>query len=370
MVGRFNLGKGNSKGGGLFPIYQQMTEPTKKEGVWIKTNDKLKDIYFANNNECVTNEWVQLEGLTYPAGYYGYGVYLNSKIYYGTAYKQLIEYDPISKISTLIKTFDYEIKSVVLVNKIIYVFTYDSNYLYIYKQETNNTFSLVCTDYKYNYFPEECASNGTDIYFTRRSNNDSSSYLYRFDTISNTVIQAEGTSLLPIKNPAVVSFDNDIYLFELYLYKYSTITKSLTQIRNVNIRYSYNTKFINVKETVYYFNSNLSACKKYNLLTDTLTSICDLPRLEYYSFIPVVVDDDIYCFGGNSSLYSLYKFKTKFNANDGIYIFLNLSKNEDVGGYLPNELYKFIRKIKLMKNNEKLNNETYIGDGTSWNLLN
>ena len=44
------LGQGGSNNNNLlFPIYQQMTEPSKKSGIWIKSNEKIKDIYFQND---------------------------------------------------------------------------------------------------------------------------------------------------------------------------------------------------------------------------------------------------------------------------------------------------------------------------------
>ena len=46
MQGNILGGGGTNVNNSLFPIYQQVMEPVVKKGIWIKSSENIKNVYF------------------------------------------------------------------------------------------------------------------------------------------------------------------------------------------------------------------------------------------------------------------------------------------------------------------------------------
>lgn len=72
ILGQSGISVNNS----LFPIYQQTAEPYKKFGVWIKSNEVIKNLYFQTDD---VRESEVVSDL--PFDFYGCATSIDSDIY-------------------------------------------------------------------------------------------------------------------------------------------------------------------------------------------------------------------------------------------------------------------------------------------------
>ena len=78
MQGNIIGGSGVNLNNSLFPIYQQLTEPFGKDGLWIKSEENTKNIYFQTDN---TRKFNKISDLPYNLES-GCSIGLNSDVYF------------------------------------------------------------------------------------------------------------------------------------------------------------------------------------------------------------------------------------------------------------------------------------------------
>ena len=372
MLGRFNIG-GSAKNGSMFPVYQQLEEPVKKTGLWVKTAEKIKDVLIANNNEPSTKTWLQLQSLPFQ-GNNDVGV-KDGKIYIHSD-TNIYEYNPKNGISTLVYT------GLPVNYKLSHYFNGDFYYISVYVRSNSTEYTF----YKFNVenktqtelkresfgFSGQCETilvgNFIYAYFTGSSNYPI--HIFRYDIVNNSIIS--GSFPTREKVSAVSTGDYIYYLLYGTLFKYNTLTNVSTQLIDVitsNVP-AVLPRLVVMEDDIYMYgggnySSFLTDFRKYNILENKLTNLSATP-VAFWLAGGVAMKNSIYFFYTPDDPYTVYKYKFEFDMTDGIYLFLNLSKNEDVGGYSLNNLHEIIRKIWLIKNNEKIDAEYYIGNGVNW----
>lgn len=139
-MGRSNIYSGGT--GDKLNVYAQLAEPSKKDGIWIKTTGINKYNYtgIQTLNEIITEEYIQLTNIPYQF-YYGSAVAIGNDVYlfggFGSATKAY-KYQPGTPLSNgyiYILTPDdaYKVKLSKLLQMYFYnAYIYDNNALLDY----------------------------------------------------------------------------------------------------------------------------------------------------------------------------------------------------------------------------------------------
>lgn len=358
----------------LFPIYQQLNQPIEYNGVWIKTEDNLKDVYFQTDD---VRDYEFINDLPYDfdggrATSIGSDIYLfgGEDDYDNNAYRyNSIEgtYTKLSNIPTLGLTNRPAISSK---NEIYIINNGDRIYKYNISEDTyTELYSISLTG------AEGCAVTliEDNIYMFGSSEQDNKKRAIIYNITNN-----EETSLEYIPNEfnngsAIAINDNEIILLGVSgnnthgIYKYN-ISEDEYYIDKVILGdVPSNAKINNFS---YIIEETLSSYKeplltKYGLNNNSFyqygESCKDLLGTNL-SFLQVVnANNDLYLL----SNIKLYKAKIVADyKGDGIYVIsqeTSLSKDLDVSNVLD---------VKKIVNEEEQDIIVYVGDGESWKLLN
>lgn len=364
------LGQVNGRKINGIEIYQQLSEPTRKDGIWIKTSEKVEDIYMANCTELTETE-------SYDAPFY---------------------------ISNNIACIDSD----------IYMFGCEgiddngSGNLYNYKFDTkSNTFTELSTSPFASIEQGKSVSIGTDIYMT------DGKVLYKYDTLTDTyALLGNIPSNLTHGFLAIFAYENKIYITSSDNFSYMYDIES-NKFKTIPIEIDGNThcKFM-VNEYIYsfYISEGISKNKisRYNVktgITDVFSENYPYPFTESKDAKAIKVRNNIYILGtynnrskrfnayiyiqdGHQFLYthtSIDEYANPIVVENLIYTFnLNqISKYEVDIEHKPNSLViiseissdanklteNVLYTIKYNDDNTKEYMETYIGDGEKWNRL-
>lgn len=386
-IGRFNLGGKAATGGLPFPLYQQMNEPVKKEGLWIKTLDKIKDVYVGNTTETMTQEWVKsLDLPTEVKEIDATGVIVNDDIYFfrrnKTVYKFNLTNETYTKIENIPVSSTSNIFSISAsaVNTDIYIFVYDASNSYseIYKYDTLTNQYERKSNSPTNVFISsgDSVTIGTSIYMLLGTGGTTHQEIYEYDTITGN-FSLVGDSIINLNNARAVTIGTDIYFQkDRNLYKFNTATGSCERIGTHPRSDNQYSAIAAVDNTIFIFGGYAGASTyrnylfSYNIITGLYTSL-DVMPFNGGHMLALTKDKNIYILGGepDSINKNLYKFKTEFQYTPGIYLYLNVTDYKDLGGWLLKELYKNITNVQIFNETEKLEYPVYIGDGTSWNSV-
>lgn len=379
MQGNIIGGSGINLNNSLFPIYQQLVEPSEKKGLWIKSDENIKDVYFQTDD---VRDYELINDLPYnfnrgKATSIGSNIYLfgGEDDYDNNAYKyNSIEgtYSKLSDVPPLGLTDRTAISS--------------KSEIYI----INNNDEL----YKYNISEDTYTKLSTSIYFRNTKGCGavliedniyvfgSSETDYNNRAMKYNITNDERTLLEYIPNgfsagSAIAINDNEIILLGVGginntygIYKYN-ISENEYYIDRVLLGYvRSNTKINNfayiierISTTSEYYKPILT---KYNLKNNSFYQYgktCVSLEGNYYDTFQVAnANNDLYV------LTDLKLYKAKIVADykgDGIYVIsqeTSLSKELDVNNILDVK--------KIVNEEEQQNVIAYIGDGESWKLLN
>lgn len=353
------LGQGGSNNNNLlFPIYQQMTEPSKKSGIWIKSNEKIKDIYFQNDLSIQEKE---IKPLPYDFAY-GYAVSIGTDIYMfssGTStYKQMAyRYDTIEEIFTKLQDIPSYLTVLQYISTETDIYLFDTDYLYKY-DITTDTYTQI-TMYTKKFYNSAVTSINTDLYLFGSKATESERMAYKYDSIQNIFTKLEDLPGNSFTEVAEVIDENNIAIFEDTngnVYIYNIITNNYTKKNIIKNNFS---NVVKINDMIYLL-SEKKCITKYNNKEDSFYQYENLSNKLYGM---VTINNKLYGLGGlgNDKLFLLDNKIS--NKNNGIYIITNnstISKNMDI---------KSIVDTKKISNGEEQEIETYIGDGTEWKKL-
>lgn len=348
-------------------IYQQSTEPSKKDGVWIKTNDITKNIYYQDDAERTTKG---LNSLPYTF-MYGAAAYANEAIYLiggqdhgNDMYKYNIVDNVFAKLSDIPYNF-YE-GVVESIDNNIYLIGSRGSKNSMYKYDTEEETYTKLSNIPYSFHSGATAHVMNDIYLFGTMESSYAKTAYKYDIeegiytkIANLPNEAfEGTAYSISEDDIIIFGIKSLWDSELYeVYDYNITQNQYVSKNTTFINYSFATKinnciYIQIKGMA------MNPLSKYNPRSNSI-----------YQYSLSVSDCDEGIVAVNNKLYGLTQahiriLETKINnLGDGLYIILNEN-------HLNNNIDTAIVDIKKIISGEEQSIEAYIGNGIEWKLLN
>ena len=228
------LGQSGSNAG--LNIFIQPLEPSKKDGIWIKTDEKYKydKVEMVSNIE---DRYTKLDDIPYKF-YHGSAVTIGTDIYLlggrgqdsSSYYRNNYKYDMLINEYTQLAKIPYNFfdSSAVVIGTDIYLlgsgFSGDGNKNYKYDTITNEYTQLA--NIPYEFYNGSAVAVGTDIYLLGGSYN-SKRYNYKYDILTNKYTKLEDIPY-ELNGASTVAIGIDIYLlggsgdFGFYNYKYKS----------------------------------------------------------------------------------------------------------------------------------------------------
>lgn len=377
MQGNILGGGGTNVNNSLFPIYQQVMEPVVKKGIWIKSSENIKNVYF---QEDLIREEELIDTATFAQDNYimlgvGENIFAIDKSTRSSAGTiKIYRYSLNNNLSTLVASISIE-ASVIAVNidTDIYIFAIggdDDGQVYkfntldnTYTQLLTNAFSNISAA---DYSDMLCVV-GTYIYYAE---------LFKYDITNNIFTKLSGTHYILQNAECAKSVDEDIYIFGVkptngnryrYVYKYNISVDEYTKI-NGYIEDCYSITQI---DKMFYL-----VCRDDNSLAtenflDTILKY-DARKNLFYKYALFQNDNKSYSIlNVKNKIYRIYNYKNLYlvknkiqNEGDGIYIVTNeniLNKNMSM---------QSIVDVKKIISGEEQSIEAYVGNGIEWKLLN
>lgn len=286
-------------------IYAQLQEPSKKDGIWIKTKKTLTN----------DNKYIQLEDM--PAEFqYGSATAIGDDIYL-VKNNLFYKYNILTSEYTQLLDVPFNGAGIIAVDKDIYLF-----YGYIaYKYNTITGKHTQLSNIPFSFTGKAIAAVGTDIYLFGGSGSSSyKKYAYKYNTITDEYTKLADIPYL-FENGLAVSIGDDIYLFgakgttyHIEAYKYSTKSNTYTKLADIPYEF-FDGSIVAIDDNIYLFgnaSSNSATAKlrkyayKYSTKSNTYTRLTDLPY-DFSTGLIEKVGDDIYLFGGGTSATTAYK---------------------------------------------------------------
>lgn len=369
MQGNVLGSEGTNVNTSLFPIYQQMIEPGNKNGIWIKSSESIKEIFF---QEDLIKEEIEIDDEIFPNSTYDTFLGIENSIFAIKSDSTTYRYDLETKTYTHLQNMASISGTIMAINvgTDIYVFvTGGSNRGEIYKYDTIDDMVTKLNencDYIENANKDFLCVIGDEIYNAGYYN------AFKYNIIDNigTAIE-ESVSMADFAE----SCSNEIFVFgytpsglnDYYqVYKYSPTTNQYTL---TNGDYFHLFKPAKIGEIMYFGRQTDDSDKDY--VTSFIKYDGKKNIFYKYSFFDKTtytlcsIEQRLYEIEHEGSTYKLYLLKNKLqNAGNGIYIIFNnsfLYKNMDM---------KNILDVRKINNGEEQDVEAYIGDGTEWKKLN
>lgn len=359
----------------LFPIYQQLNQPIEYNGIWIKTEDNLKDVYFQTDD---VRDYEFINDLPYDfdggrATSIGSDIYLfgGEDDYDNNAYKyNSIEgtYTKLSNIPTLGLTNRPAISSK---NEIYIINNEDKIYKYNISEDTYTELSSISLT-----GAEGCAVTliEDNIYIFGSSEQDNNKRAIIYNITNN-----EETSLEYIPNEfnngsAIAINENEIMLL------------GVDGANNTHGTYKYN-----ISENEYYIDKVILGDVPSNAKINNFSYIIEEAQSSYKE--PLLTkyglkNNSFYQYGESCKdlLGTSLGFLQAVNANNDLYLLSNIKlyKAKIVADYKGDGIYVISQETSLSKdldvsnvldvkkivNEEEQDIIVYVGDGESWKLLN
>lgn len=359
----------------LFPIYQQLNQPIEYNGIWIKTEDNLKDVYFQTDD---VRDYEFINDLPYDfdggrATSIGSDIYLfgGEDDYDNNAYKyNSIEgtYTKLSNIPTLGLTNRPAISSK---NEIYIINNEDKIYKYNISEDTYTELSSISLT-----GAEGCAVTliEDNIYIFGSSEQDNNKRAIIYNITNN-----EETSLEYIPNEfnngsAIAINENEIMLL------------GVDGANNTHGTYKYN-----ISENEYYIDKVILGDVPSNAKINNFSYIIEKTQSSYKE--PLLTkyglkNNSFYQYGESCKdlLGTSLGFLQAVNANNDLYLLSNIKlyKAKIVADYKGDGIYVISQETSLSKdldvsnvldvkkivNEEEQDIIVYVGDGESWKLLN
>ena len=358
---------GNSAIQSFFTIYQQMTEPVKKEGIWIKSNQKIKKFYYQMDDVREPTKVTDLpsfaegnpqraiikDGIMYVFG--------SSDSPGNSVYKYNIKENTFTQIANLPYASNKNL-SITSDATDIYIFYHDGGVDgKLIKYNTNNDTYTSITSYDRSAVIEKIENN---IYFF------GSSRIEKYDVLTNERTEIKelygDKEILTSQGTAIATDSNTVYVFGMsdesqdFIYKYNITANEYEPIRRLGFPYYYASRISNA-----IYLSNRYDYAKYIYGANAYS--------EYSLNLESSIENELYTLSNNfNTLYgidcrkkSVVSLEPKLtNTNDGIHIIVNtcnLYSNADALSVID------VRKVV---SGEEQSIEAYIGNGIEWKLLN
>lgn len=269
-------------------IFVQSTEPTSKDGIWIKSSGSYDGV-------------IELADQAYFDGSAGY-------------------------IADYSMAFNFYGGSAVVIGTDIYLFGTDGinggayDYQLAYKLNASTSWTLT----RLTNIP--CAFTGGIAIAV----NDSTIYLfvkkqiYKYNVTNGTYECVQTDGALNVDGARAVLYNGYIYLFDgAFVYKYNISTNSYTQLANMPDSLDHGSAAL-VGDYVYIFGTNNNGhfkyAYKYSISANSYTTLADIPTGFAYGSV-AVIGTDVYLFG--AVLYSdgtgCRKAAYKYNTTSGTY---------------------------------------------------
>ena len=379
-------------------IFMQETEPTTKNGIWLKGNYQVDNIV-ADENIFYSEEWnttkmSNLKAIPYSF-YSGSAVAVGTNVYlFGGATDdstrpndtKAYKYDTLTDTYTKLTNIPYRHKygSAVAIGTNIYLLgtNYNSSYYkYAYKYDTLTDTYTQITNIPYDFYYGSAVSIGTDIYlFGSGASSSYYKYAYKYDTLTDTYTKLTNIPY-DFYGGSAVSIGTDVYLFGSYnssnqqtAYKYNTLTDTYTKLTNIPYEFTYGSA-VSIGTDIYLFGSSYSNSYykkdyKYDTLTNTYTQLTDIPYI-FYSGSAIFNGVDIYLLGGisNKTKVQVMSMIPNDYGNNSIVISQGVPSNKtNIANYgIQNAKFYYDRVYYQDENGKLLNTiPTYNGNGTEW----
>ena len=343
---------GTLETGAKLNIYTQLTEPTKKDGLWLKTSNTPTSIV-DDENVYTGGEW---------------------------------NLDKMSELKAI--PYSFYSGSATSIGTDIYIFGGSGGDTRAYKYDTTTDTYTQLTNIPYSFREGSTASVGTDIYLFG-SASGSFQTAYKYNTLTDTYTQL---TIVPYSfyYGGAASVGTDIYLFGSKAsgsyetaYKYNTLTDTYTQLANIPYSFYYGGT-ASVGTDIYLFGggSSNTTAYKYDTTTDTYTQLTNIPY-KFHRGSAVSVNGDIYLFGGSNDTANtkvqLLSVLPKEYADNSIVIANNSKINRYKTKLIDTEVTNGLKYdfndfwYATTENNTTTFDTTiekYVGDGTTWTKIN
>ena len=161
----------------LFPIYQQLNQPVEYNGIWIKTEDNLKDVYFQTDD---VREYIEVNEL--PFGFSGCATSIDAEIY-------------------LFGGDDVEGND-------------DGSCAYKYNGIEGTYTKLANIPLAYEYYVTATTSNETEIYIASGENyNGTDTHLHKYNPAENTYSSLSRLNYIAGKGSSLTILEDNLYMF-------------------------------------------------------------------------------------------------------------------------------------------------------------
>ena len=379
MQGNILGNNGSLKKSSLLNVYQQNSTPSK-DGLWIKTNDKVQ---YLSLRDDITYKTQKLNDAPFN-GSSSKTVVKNNNIYI-TDNDYLYCYDIFTQTYTKLQKMpsDYRIRygDVVLLNNSIYMFgsTLSSNS----KSSAENVFVydilnqsyVQLNNLPYNFGDGKATIANGEIYlmnFDYRDEFINDIYKYNVEEDSYTKVTTIPYNFCGIGNSQkniieILGINEEIYLFggkdinEKNTYKYNVNQNSFTKLTDMPIE-SFNISLTLVEKEIFIFYPNKIGYK-YKIEEDEFEK---LDNINFDSEINLITFElDIFGFERKDLSQKVYKYGLNLDSEClNVYV-------QDILFNVQDRL-EFLNKIKKVyknKNNIAYLQEAYIPNGTEWKKL-
>lgn len=369
----------------LFPIYQQLNQPIEYNGIWIKTEDNLKDVYFQTDD---VRDYELINDLPYIFRY-GRVTSIGSDIYlFGgeegeDLSRKAYKYNSVEETYTELTTIPGNFENGVLAatNSEIYLayMGLTSSYGYVLSKynPSTDTYTSILSNNFHTAVNGSMAIVDNFAYIFGSSKDGDEKTAYKCNLSTSELTKLKDIPELFYSGSAVAINENEIMLLGVGsdstshgAYKYNVTENAYYKDKGMigtvpaNAKINY---FAYILERAYpnggaYYGPILT---KYGLKNNSIyqygKSCVSLEGNSYDTFQVANANNDLYI------LTDLKLHKAKIVADykgDGIYVIsqeTSLSKDLDV---------KNVLDVKKIVDGEEQDILVYIGDGTSWKLLN
>ncbi len=355
MIGKVNVSGGNSIRG--LKIYQQTDEPSKKEGLWVKTEKKDKNIKFCNHDI-----W-SIKHSSMPS------------------YMYFTKDTPCT-----------------INNNIVYWFRGTSITAYNIENNTETTIALN-SEWHYVDDTAKCIVVVEDELFILGLKRSSYKYDVKYNLKTGIETKITGVNNIEdLDNKTLYSqvYNKEIYIMETSkIYKYNPKEDTYTILKD-NLAANVYTNTCIIKDDIYYksHHTGKPSLSKYNITTNEITLILELEdTIQFEEMFPI--NNNIYCTHVETYAHVRFEQFNKFDLKENKAIQLNtydLPHNEterisivsDEGfmylmSYQDNEngqLFRYdpslenkriiIATVKEYKENNPVEVETYFPENNKW----
>lgn len=383
MQGNILGQSGSGKDVGILNIYQMLNTPAKKNGIWIKTDEQINDVFITDKNPISYKQLENAQIIPYHCKL----VALDKSIFLvgcGLMAKSLYLYNTVTKTYEKMQDIpmNFHYGSAVLFNNYIYMFAiYSSNSSpgnekNVYKFDIVNQIytKLEDTPYPFTYGTAVVANN--EIYLISFKTSGHENDIYKYNTESNTYTKV---TTIPYdfgstnnKINSAVAVGNNIFLFGgkseniVNTYKYDTISNSFTKLANIPKEFTTGF-YTTIMDNEIYIYVNDTVTYKYSIEKNKYKK---LEKAPVSNLKAIGIETEIFLFRGDNNEYNeVYKYAPNFGIEKdnflAIYTEQNLFNIENKIDFLNN-----IVRVYKSKNGAITIPESYITDGEQWNLLN